>query len=150
MARDVFSAELTEMIEQAKNLTDAQAETLGGAWNSEEGLSYDPAQLSLIGTTTSTFMSEIPDIQNLALQYAWQHISSVASLEGRADELDAAIAAEKGVEHRIHHLKIDSAAKGGAVEAARAAVLAVGVRDIIDPAAYELLIGPWEQTFGKS
>jgi hypothetical protein len=137
------------MIEQAKNLTDEQAETLGGAWNSEEGLSYDPAQLSLIGTTTTTFMSEIPDVQNLALRYAWEHTSSVASLEGRADELDAAIAAEHAVEHRVHHLKVEPAIKGGAVEAARAAVLAAGVRDIIDPKAYELLIGPWEQTFGK-
>ena len=147
MARNVFSAELTEMIDQAKNLTDEQARTLGGEWNSEEGLSYDAAVLDV--SSTNTFLREVPDIQNLALQYAWQHTSSVASLEGRADELDAAIAAEKAVEHRIHHLKVEPAIKGGAVEAARAAVLAVGVRDIIDPKAYELLVGPWEKTFGK-
>ena len=144
MARDVFSAELTEMIEQAKNLTADQAATIGTAWTSQEGLTYDSATFA----TFHSFIHELPQIQNLALQTAWQRISSVATEEGRADELDAAIAAEEGAERAVRHLDIDPVAKAGAVEAARAAVLAVGVRDIIEVPAYELLVGPWQKAFG--
>ena len=144
MAKAVFSAVLTEMIEQAKNLTPDQADAMGTAWTSQEGLSYDPA--TFIGG--NNYMREMPRVQNLALQYAWQRISSVASVEGRADELDAAIAAEKAVERVVRHFKISALSKAGAVEAARAAVLAVGVRDIIEDAAYQLLVGPWQQVFG--
>ena len=144
MARNVFSAALTEMIERAKNMTSDQADALGIAWTSQEGLSYDPASLG----SGYVYMREIPQIQNLALQYTWQHISSVASEEGRADELDAAIAAEKAVERAVRHFKIGPISKAGAVEAARAAVLAVGVRDIIEDKAYELLVGPWQKVFG--
>jgi hypothetical protein len=133
------------MIERAKNLTSEQADALGTAWTSQEGLSYDPASLG----GGYTFMHEIPRIQNLALQYAWQRVSSVATEEGRADELDAAIAAEKAVERAVRHFKIGPIPKAGAVEAARAAVLAVGIRDLIEDKAYELLVGPWELVFGR-
>jgi hypothetical protein len=85
---------------------------------------------------------------DFALQRAWQSASSVASREGRADELDAALAAEKGMERAVRHFKIGRVAKAGAIEAARAAVLAVGVRDIIEDKTYELLIGPWQRTLG--
>ena len=143
MAREVFSAELTSMIEQVKALTSDQADALGTAWTSEEGVTFDPASF-----LSHTWMHEIPHIQNLALQYAWQRVSSVATEEGRADELDAAIAAEKAAEHAVEHMKIGPLPKAGAVEAARAAVLAVGVRDVIDEKVYELLVGPWQQVLG--
>jgi hypothetical protein len=144
MARNVFSPVLTEMIERAKNLTSDQADALGTTWTSQEGLSNDPASLG----SGYSYKREIPRIQNPALQFAWQRVSSVASEQGRADELDAAIAAEKAVERAVRRFKIGRIPKAGAVEAARAAVLAVGVRDLIDDKAYELLVGPWQQVFG--
>lgn len=142
MARGVFSAVLTEMIERAQNLTTDQADALGTAWTSQEGLSYDPAW------SGNGYWGEVPRIQNLALQYAWRGVSSIAAAKGRADELDAAIAAEKAVKRALRHLKIGPIPKAGAVEAVRGAVLAVGVRDIIEDEAYELLVGPWRQVFG--
>jgi hypothetical protein len=144
MAREEFSALLTGMIEQAKGVTAEQADALGTAWTSEEGLSYDPASLG----AGHTFQREQPHIQNLALQEAWQRVSALASEQGRADELDAAIAAEKAVEHAVRHFDIGAIPKAGAVEAARAAVLAAGVRDIIDSETYDLLIGPWQSALG--
>ena len=145
MARNDFSAVQTEMIEKAKSLTAEQADALGTAWTSQEGISFDRASLGDV----HRFVHELPQIQNLALQYAWQRVSSVATEEGRADELDAAIAAERAAEHAVRHLAVGPIPKAGAVEAARAAVLAVGVRDVIQNEAYELLVGPWEQVFGK-
>ena len=132
------------MIERAKELSPEEAQTLGTAWTSQEGISYDPASFF----TLHSWMSEIPHTQNLALQNTWQHVSSVATVKGRADELDAAIEAEKTTEHAVRWMAIPDLAKAGAVEAARSAVLAVGVRDVIDDAAYQLLVGPWQKAFG--
>ena len=132
------------MIQRVKELTAEEAETLGTAWTSQEGITYDPASF----LTLHSWMREMPHTQNLALQNTWQHVSSVATVEGRADELDAAIEAEKTAEHVVRRMGIPELAKAGAVEAARSAVLAVGVRDVIADAAYELLVGPWQKTFG--
>lgn len=144
MTRSDWPAVIKEMIERAEHLTPTQADALGAAWTSEEGLTYDPASLF----SSHAYLSEIPRIQNVALQKAWRRVSSIATEEGRADELDAAIAAEKAVERAIRFFNIGPLSKAGAVEAARAAVLAVGIRDIIEVNAYELLVGPWQQAFG--
>lgn len=137
------------MIEQAKDLTDDQANQLGTLWTVEEGLTYDKADWETVFEgRLAGYVREIPHWSHPELQIAWNRISDIATHAGRADELDAAIAAEKGVEHREWHLNVHPIPKAGAIEAARSAVLAVGIRDIITDADYQLLVGPWQAVFG--
>jgi hypothetical protein len=53
------------------------------------------------------------------------------------------------MQRSAHRLKVSAATKSGAEEATRAAVLAVGVRDLINQADYETLIGPWQEVLGS-
>jgi hypothetical protein len=135
----MFSAVLTAVIERAVSLTAEEAESMGLFWTSEEGLSYvrEPG-------SRRTF----PVDSNPAIRNAWQRASHLPAAAGRVDGLDAAIAAEQAAEHGTRHLQVSAVAKAGTVEAARSAVLADGVQDLIEDADFQLLVAPWQHAVG--
>jgi hypothetical protein len=135
----MFSAVLTAVIERAESLTAEDADSMGVFWTSEEGLSFvrEPGS-----------WREFRVDSNPAIRNAWQRASHQRAAAGRADELDAAIAAEQAAEHCTRHLQVSAVAKAGTVEAARSAELADGVQDLIEDADYQLLVAPWQHAVG--
>jgi hypothetical protein len=141
--RDSHPAEILAMIERVTVLTADEAESLGQFWKTEDGLTYFRAP-----GYREPFPRELPLVSHPELNAAWQRAEDEAAQAGRVDELDAAIDAEHAAEHRGAHLHLDGIAKSGALVAARSTVLAVGIRDLLAPADYDLLVSAWEHVLG--
>ena len=69
---------------------------------------------------------------------------------GRANEIDAARAAGRAAVHEVSSEHDTEAEKNGTEQAVRAAVLAVGVIDLITKTDYLTLVTPWQQTLGTT
>jgi hypothetical protein len=130
------------MIDRAGSLTETEAAALGTLWKSSEGLTLSGS----IGSDHGRVAVAVAT--NFALVHAWERALEAAGGAGRADEIDAAREAGRAASHGVRHLKIDATSKDGAEEAARAAVLAVGVRDLITDADYAILASAWQQALG--
>ena len=139
-----FAPPLQAMIERIGTLTAEQVDALGSLWESDEELIMEQPSLS------SELMGEVnpPLVANQDLIDAWQHALDAAGTAGRVDEIEAAEAAGRAAHRDDRHLKDRPSAKNGSEEAARSAVLAVGVKDLISPQDYDTLVRPWETVLG--
>ena len=144
MSQETYQANLQAMIDRAGSLTAAETDSLGQLWESDEGLVLpDPSVfLEVVG------YEDYPVVTNQALVDAWERALDAAGNAGRANEIDAARAAGRAATRDVRHLKDSESSKNGAEEAVRSAVLAVGVRDLISDADYEILVTPWRQVLG--
>jgi hypothetical protein len=145
MSNQIYPANLQAMIDRASTLTQDETKTLGDLWESGEDLVLPEPLLRL-----ETFGGlDAPVVTNQALIDAWQHALDAAGTAGRVDEIDAARAAGRSAVHEVRREHDTEAEKNGAEEAARSAVLAVGVRDLISDVDYEILVAPWQQVLGS-
>jgi hypothetical protein len=132
-----FSAQLQSMIDQAGTLTAEQIEGLGSGWASIADYAVLP---------DSRLTSELAT--NTALIDAWQRAVDAAGASGRVEEIDAARTAGRTAEHAARRARSVSGHRGLVDEAVRAAVLAVGVKDLLSAEDYALLVGPWRAVLG--
>jgi len=146
MGRETFSPALTAMIDRANTLPAAQVESLGNLWNTGEGLILPSTSFALAALGEVDY----PVVTNQELVDAWQRALDAAGEAGRANELDAAIAGGRAVNDDVRHLAVSAAAKNGAEQAVRSAMLALAVRDLIANTDYETLIGAWLHVTGAS
>jgi hypothetical protein len=144
MSHPTYSPAVQVMIDRAASLTATETDSLGTLWENDEELVLPgvPAYDQLLGEL------DYPIVTNKALIAAWQSALDAAGTAGRVDEIEAARAAGRAATHDVRHLKDTEAAKNGAEEAVRSAVLAVGVRDLIADADYQTLVSPWQQVLG--
>lgn len=144
MSNETYPAALQAMIDRAGALTAAETDSLGTLWESDEQLMMlrPSFALEIEGEVNPPFAT------NQALLDAWQHALDAAGNAGRVTELDAAMAAGRAATRDVRHLKDSPSSKNGAEEAVRAAVLGVGVRDLISDGDYQTLVAPWQQVLG--
>ena len=144
MSQPTYPPAVQAMIDRAGSLTAAETDSLGTLWENEEALVLPGVsfQLQLQGEL------DYPIVTNAALLAAWQSALDAAGTAGRVDEIEASRAAGRAATHDVRHLHDTEAAKNGAEEAVRSAVLAVGVRDLIPDADYQTLVSPWQQVLG--
>ena len=144
MTEETFPARLQAIIDQAGALSSDQIAALGDLWEDEEDLQvpYVGIGLALQGEIS------IPVVTNMELVNAWQRALDAAGNAGRANELDAAIAAGRAVKRDDRHLDDSPSEKNGSEEAVRSAVLAVAVKDLISDEDYQALTGPWQKVLG--
>lgn len=144
MSNEIYPANVQAMIDRASTLTEDETKALGDLWESGEDLVLPEPLLR-----TEAFGGlDFPVVTNQALIAAWQHALDAAGKAGRVDEIDAARAAGRAAVHEVRHEHDTEAEKNGAEEAVRSAVLAVGVRDLITDADYQVLVAPWQQVLG--
>jgi hypothetical protein len=146
MPEETYPAVLQAMIDRAATLTAAEAEALGQLWEAGEGLELDTPSVAdeIFGELA------LPQVTNEMLLAAWANALNAAGDAGRSTEIDAARAAGRAVTHDMRHLKDSESSKNGAEEAVRSAVLAVGVRDLIDSEDYLALVTPWQTVLGTT
>ena len=146
MSAETYPAVLQAMIDRAGSLTPEETKSLGDLWESEEDLMLPAPSLSweLFGGL------DVPVVTNQTLISAWQRALDAAGEAGRANELDAARAAGRAAVHDVRFEHDTEAEKNGTEHAVRAAVLAMGVIDLISKADYVTLITPWQQALGTT
>jgi hypothetical protein len=146
VAKETYPAVLQAMIDRAATLTDEETKALGDFWESDEGLllPYPQIALEVFGSM------DYPVITNQALLDAWQHALDAAGNAGRAIEIEAARAAGHAAVREVRFEHDSESEKNGAEQAVRAAVLAVGVIDLISKTDYFTLVTPWQQTLGTT
>jgi len=146
MPEETYPAVLQAMIDRAGSLTAAETQALGQLWESNEGLELDtPSVLDEVFGELA-----LPQVTNGMLIAAWENALKAAGEAGRANEIDAARAAGRAAVKDVRHLKDSESSKNGAEEAVRCAVLAVGVRDLIDSEDYLALVTPWQKVLGTT
>lgn len=146
MSNETYPAVLQAMIDRAATLTDAETKALGDIWESDEDLVLPEPNIAqeLFGGL------DFPVITNQALLDAWQHALDAAGNAGRELEIDAARAAGRAAVHDVRFEHDTEAEKNGTEQAVRAAVLAVGVIDLLSKADYFVLVTPWQQALGTT
>ena len=146
MASETYTAVLQAMIDRADSLTVEETQALGDLWESDEGLVLPKASVlwELAGGL------DVPVVTNTTLISAWQRALDAAGNAGRANEIDAARAAGRAATHEVRFEHDTEAEKNGTEEAVRAAVLAVGVIDLISKSDYVTLVAPWQQALGTT
>src|SRR3954467_6911118 len=127
MSQETYPVEQQAMIDRAAALTAAETDALGTLWESDEQLVMP--ELSLQLELQGEF--DAPLVTNQALIDAWEHALDAAGKAGRATEFGAAVAAGHAATREVRHLHDSPSSKNGSEQAVRAAVLAVGVRDLI-------------------
>jgi len=144
MTHETSSSPLQSMIDRASSLSAAQVDALGTLWESDEEL------MMLKPDFFAELEGEVnpPFATNQALIQAWERALDAAGTAGRVDEIEAARAAGRAVHRDDRHLADSPSSKNGAEEATRSAVLAVGVKDLISDADYQILVGPWQHVLG--
>jgi phage-related minor tail protein len=144
MAQETYAAALQSMIDRAGSLSAEQVDALGKLWESDEELEMPWPSMA------AELQGEVnpPVITNQALIDAWRRALDAAGTAGRVDEIEAARAAGRAAHHDDRHLDDSPSSKNGTEEAVRSAVLAVGVRDLISDADYQVLVAPWQQVLG--
>jgi hypothetical protein len=144
MAQETYPAALQSMIDRAGSLSAEQVDALGKLWESDEELEMPWPSMA------AELQGEVnpPFVTNQALIDAWQRALDAAGTAGRVDEIEAARAAGRAAHHDDRHLGDSPSSKNGTEEAVRSAVLAVGVRDLISDADYQVLVAPWQQVLG--
>jgi hypothetical protein len=146
MSEETYPVELQAMIDRAGTLTAEQTNSLGTLWESGEDLVLPKPSiaLELVGEL------DYPMVTNEALIAAWERALHAASNANpiRLDVIEAARAAGRAAKHDVRHLRDSESAKNGTEEAVRSAVLAVGVRDLIPDADYQVLVSPWQRVLG--
>jgi len=144
MSQETFPPELQAMIDRAGTLTAEETETLGQLWESDEDLILPPP--SLLGEAYGGL--DFPLVTNQDLNNAWDLAVKTAGDADRVDVLDAAIAAGRAAKRDVRHLHDSPSSKNGSEEAVRSAVLAVGIRDLLDEKDYNVLVSAWRQVIG--
>jgi hypothetical protein len=146
MASETYPAVLQAMIDRAGSLTAEETKALGDLWASDDELMMpEPSMLlELFGAI------DVPVVTNKALLDAWQRALDAAGEAGRATEIDAARAAGRAATRDVRFEHDTEAEKNGTEEAVRAAVLAVGVVDLISKSDYLTLVTPWQQALGTT
>jgi hypothetical protein len=146
MTSETYPAVLQAMIDRAASLTDEETKALGDLWESDEDLMMAPPSfaLELFGGL------DFPVVTNKTLVDAWQHALDAAGDAGRVNEIDAARAAGRAAVREVRFEHDTEAEKNGAEQAVRAAVLALGVIDLISKEDYGTLIMPWQQALGTT
>jgi hypothetical protein len=146
MAEETYPAVLQAMIDRAGSLTPNETRAIGDLWESDQNFVLPPPSLG-----TELFGGlDFPVVTNQALLGAWQRAVDAAGNAGRADEIDAARAAGRAAVHDVRFEHDTEAEKNGAEHAVRAAVLAVGVIDLISKDDYLTLVTPWQQVLGTT
>lgn len=144
MANELFAPPLQEMIDRAGRLTAEEAEALGTLWKGDEGIVFPTPNLALglVGEV------EYPVVTNEKLIGAWERALEAAGNAGRVDEIHAAEEAGRAATRDVRHFHDDAYAKDGAEQAARSAVLAAGVRDLITDDDFQALTSAWTRVLG--
>ncbi|WP_066520827.1 hypothetical protein [Curtobacterium ammoniigenes] len=140
-----YPEHLQAMIDRAGTLTADEVEALGRLWKADEEIVFSQPDFALGINGGAT----IPEVTNEQLLAAWQNALDAAGNAGRVDEIEAAQDAGRAAKRDIRHLHDDELAKDGAEEAVRAAVLAVGVQDLISEEDFLTLTGAWAQVLGE-
>ena len=146
MASETYPAVLQAMIDRAGSLTPEETKALGDLWESDEELVL-PAP-SLLWELAGGL--DFPVVTNTTLIAAWQRALDSAGDAGRANEIDAARAAGRAATHEVRSEHDTEAEKNGTEQAVRAAVLALGVIDLISKSDYVTLVAPWQQALGTT
>lgn len=146
MAEESYPAVLQAMIDRAAALSEAETKQLGDVWEEDEGwvLPEPNVLLELTGQLNPPFVT------NEALVTAWERVLDAAGKAGRLNEIDAARAAGRAAVNEVRHEHDTEAEKNGTEEAVRAAVLAVGMIDLISKDDYYLLVSPWQNVLGTT
>ena len=146
MTEESYPAVLQAMIDRAATLTEEETKALGDLWESDEALVLPQPNLAL-----ELFGGlDFPVVTNKTLLDAWQHALDAAGNAGRVNEIDAARAAGRAAVHEVRFEHDTEAEKNGTEHAVRAAVLAVGVIDLISKTDYFTLVTPWQQALGTT
>jgi hypothetical protein len=144
VSNETYPPHVQAMIDRAGTLTADETERLGQLWETNEDLVLPRPSIA----AEPFGYLDVPVVTNAALLGGWQRALDAAGNAGRVDEIDAARAAGRAVVRDVRHLHDSESSKNGAEEAVRAAVLAVGVRDLISADDYETLVTPWQQVLG--
>jgi hypothetical protein len=146
VAKETYPAVLQAMIDRAATLTDEETKALGDIWESDQDFILPNPNIAqeLFGGL------DYPLVTNQALLDAWQHALDAAGTAGRVNEIDAARAAGRAAVHDVRFEHDSESEKNGTEQAVRAAVLAVGVIDLISKADYFTLVTPWQLTLGTT
>jgi hypothetical protein len=146
MANETYPAVLQAMIDRAATLTDEETKALGDIWESDEDPMLAPPSIlfELVGGL------DVPVVTNRALLDAWKRALDAAGNAGRVNEIDAARAAGRAAVHEVRFEGDSEAEKNATEQAVRAAVLAVGVIDLISKPDYLTLVAPWQQALGTT
>jgi hypothetical protein len=146
MAKETYPAVLQAMIDRAGTLSPEETKALGDLWESDEGLVLPPssALYELAGGI------DFPVVTNKALVDAWERALDAAGNAGRANEIDAARDAGRAAVREVRFEKDTEDEKNGTEQAVRAAVLAVGVIDLISKSDYYTLVSPWQTALGTT
>jgi hypothetical protein len=146
MTNETYPAVLQAMIDRAGSITPDEAKALGDLWESGEDLVLPESSLAL-----ELFGGlDVPEVTNQALLGAWQRALDAAGAAGRASEIDAARAAGRAALRDVRFDGDTEAEKNGTEQAVRAAVLAVGVIDLISKDDYFTLVTPWQRALGTN
>lgn len=146
MTEESYPTALQAMIDRAATLTEEDAKALGDLWESDEALVLPEPNLAL-----ELFGGlDFPVVTNRALLDAWQRALDAAGNAGRVNEIDAARAAGRAAVHEVRFEHDTEAEKNGTEQAVRAAVLALGVIDLISKTDYFTLVTPWQQALGTT
>lgn len=141
MTDETYPANLQTIIDQASALTEEQARSLADHWENDEEVEPPSERLGWASQGEIDYLS----VSNAILNKAWLNALEAAGEAGRALELDAARAAGRAVKDAVHHFAISDTSKNAAEAAARAAVLAVAVRDLITETDFNDLVEPWQK-----
>ena len=146
MTEESYPAALQAMIDRAATLTEDETKALGDLWESDEEFLFPEPNLAL-----ELFGGlDFPVVTNKTLLDAWQHALDAAGEDGRVNEIDAARAAGRAAVHEVRFEHDTEAEKNGTEQAVRAAVLALGVIDLISKTDYFTLVTPWQQALGTT
>ena len=146
MTEETYPAVLQAMIDRAASLTPEETKALGDMWESGEDLVLPAPSLAweLMGGL------DFPVVTNKTLLDAWQRTIDAAGNAGRVTEIDAARAAGRSAVRDVRFEHDTEAEKDGTEQAVRAAVLAVGVSDLISKEDCFTLVSPWQQVLGTT
>jgi hypothetical protein len=136
-----YAPELQTMIDRAGRITPDEATALADRWAADEDVVIPEvsASLAIQGGADGAMVT------NATLVGAWEHALEAAGTAGRVDEIEAAQAAGRAVRHAHPHLRDRS----GAEEAVRAAVLGIGVRDLVSAEDLDALTAVWRRVLGE-
>jgi hypothetical protein len=146
MTKHVYTAQLQAMIDRAGRLTQAETDALGDAWKGEERIQWVyPNVLDELNGEVA-----FPAVTNGRMVGAWDRVLAAAGEHGQVDAIEAAEEAGRAAKRDERHVHASEYDKDGAEEAVRAAVLAVGVRDLVVDADYQMLTLPWRGILGDA
>jgi hypothetical protein len=146
MSNETYPPVLQAMIDRAGTLTADETKRLGDYWEEDEQPMLPEPQLrfEVLGYL------DAPVITNKVLIDAWQRTLDAAGSAGRVNEIDAARAAGRAAVHEVRFEHDTETEKNGTEQAVRAAVLAVGMIDLISKDDYATLVTPWQLALGTT